>query len=65
MGSRKSEKVEMYGNCMSVKMNGRIFPTWGGRWKFFSINVRLCSDKAKDEKEAIKQVEEKHSEWRL
>ena len=59
----KSEKLEAYRACMSSKMKGKEFKTREERWATFAISAKLCSGKAKDEKEAIEAVKKAHPEW--
>lgn len=59
----KSERLEAYRACLSSKLKGKRFPTKEERFKHFAISAKLCSGKAKDEKEAIKAVKEKHPSW--
>lgn len=48
---------------MAGKMKDKTFPTREERFKHFAVSAKLCSGKAKDEKEAIKAVKDKHPEW--
>ena len=50
---------------MGERMKDKQFPTREERLKHFAISAKLCSGKAANEAEAIKQLKEKHPEWRF
>ena len=59
----KSEKLEMYRNCMAGKLKGKQFPTREERLKHFAISAKLCSGRTKTTEEAIEHIKSKHPEW--
>jgi hypothetical protein len=56
-------KLTDYRGCVSAGLKGKKFPNVIERRKAFCILTKLCSKKAKDEKEALELCLKKNPKW--
>lgn len=57
-------EINDYRTCMSAKMKGNLKDLSKTERKIhFSVSAKICSGKAKDDKDARALVKEDHPEW--